>query len=123
VLLVSARSPKVFICEDDFLLAGALSDAVTQLGCTVAACVGNIDSALREAVNADCELAIVDLDLRGVMAYEVLDTLTQRGILYILASSANEDDIPVKYMHAPRVIKPYALESLRQAMRALAIID
>ncbi|MBB6249035.1 hypothetical protein [Rhodanobacter sp. A1T4] len=94
-----------------------------QLGFVVEACVGNIDSALRAAISSDSDVAIVDLDLRGAMAYEVIDTLTQRGIPYIVATGAAERNIPARYQHAPRVIKPYALESLRQAMTKIGAIS
>lgn len=120
---MSTVSPRVIICEDDFLLAEALADAVLQLGCEVEICVNNVEGALQAAATLNSHLAIVDLDLRGIKVYEVLDSLRQRGIPYILATSAAEHDIPPRFSHAPRVIKPYALATLRQAMKQIGIIE
>jgi len=117
------HTPSVLICEDDFLLADALRDAVVQLGCTVAYCVGDIESASLAAADVESEVAIVDLNLRGTMAYGVLDALDQRGVPFILATAAADRNIPEKYAGAPRIVKPYSLDALRQAMVEIGAIS
>jgi hypothetical protein len=60
-------------------------------------------------------VAVVDLDLQGVMAYPVLDELRQRGIPYVLATGTPQVDIPEAY-GAPVVCKPYSLHELGKAL-------
>jgi ActR/RegA family two-component response regulator len=117
--IVKTDTPRVIVCEDDFLLAGTLTDALTQLGCTVVACVGTVAGALRAVEAGSCEFAVVDIDLRGTPAHAVLDALVALGIPFIVATSAAIQDMPPRHAHCPLLAKPYALDALRDAMQAI----
>jgi DNA-binding response OmpR family regulator len=116
---VRADTPRVIVCEDDFLLAGALTDALTQLGCMVVACVGTVAGALRAVEAGGCEFAVVDINLRGTPAYAVLDALVACSTPFIVASSAAIRDMPARHAHCPLLTKPYSLDALRDAMVAI----
>jgi DNA-binding NarL/FixJ family response regulator len=110
-------SPRVIVFEDHSGLASALTDLLEErLGYDVAACAGCIEEAIRVAHVEHCDVAVVDLDLQGVMAYPALDELQRRGIPYVLATGAMPVDIPGRY-RAPLVHKPYSAHQLERAIR------
>jgi DNA-binding NarL/FixJ family response regulator len=110
-------APRAIIFEDHSGLAAALTDLlVGRLGYEVVACAGRIEDAIRVAHVERCDVAVVDLDLQGIMAYPALDELIRRGIPYVLATGAMPLDIPVRYF-APLVCKPYSAQQLEQAIR------
>lgn len=110
-------APRAIIFEDHSGLAAALTDLlVGRLGYEVVACAGCIEDAIRVAHVERCDVAVVDLDLQGIMAYPALDELIRRGIPYVLATGAMPLDIPARYF-APLVCKPYSAQQLEHAIR------
>ncbi|MDF4004197.1 response regulator [Luteibacter sahnii] len=113
----AAAAPRAIVLEDHAGLASALRDLLAErLGYDVAACAGCIEDAIRVAHVERFDVAVVDLDLQGVMAYPALDELKRRGIPYVLATGAVPVDIPTRY-RAPTVCKPYSAHQLERAIR------
>lgn len=110
---------QVLVIEDDYLLAEALVDTLTALGCTVTACASSLESATELVRETTCDLAIVDIDLRGVPAFPVLALLRDRGIGFVIASATELADLPAEYAHDRVVSKPYDTRELHAAMNAL----
>jgi DNA-binding response OmpR family regulator len=113
---MNGKAMRVMVFEDDFLLAGTLTDVLTRLGCEVGTCVGSFEEAMEAATTGTCDLVVVDLELRGVMAYPILERLEARGIPFILATSTARHDIPRCYDDVPSVSKPYDIGELRVAI-------
>ncbi|KAG9586868.1 hypothetical protein KCV01_g13261, partial [Aureobasidium melanogenum] len=112
----TSATPRAIVFEDHAGLSSALADLLHErLGYHVAASAGCIEDALRVAHVERCDVAVVDLDLQGVMAYPALDELQRRGIPYVLATGAVPRDIPSRY-HAPFVCKPYSAKQLADAI-------
>lgn len=109
-------SPRAIVFEDHSGLASALADLLAErLGYHVAACVDTVDDAVRAAHGEPCDVAVVDLELQGGMAYPALDELKRRGIPYVLATGSLLVDIPPRY-RAPLVLKPYSATALEMAI-------
>jgi DNA-binding response OmpR family regulator len=107
---------RAVVIEDNIILAAALKDLLSNLGYQVTACTGSYEGALIAARDADCDFAVVDLNLGGVMAFPVLDALALRGVGYVLTTSFRPRDIPARYRAAPTVAKPYGLKELLEAV-------
>lgn len=107
---------QVLVIEDDYLLAEALVDSLTKLGCTVTACASSLEHAMQLAQETTCDLAIVDVDLRGMTAFPVLERLRDRGISFVIASATELEDLPPEFADACVVSKPYDTRELRSAM-------
>ena len=110
----------VLVVEDDYLLAETLVDALSKLGCSVAACASNFDQAMLLAADEHCDVALVDIDLRGVMAYPILDVLHERGVGFVIASGTELSDLPPHLSHAPIISKPYDTQELYSALKGFA---
>ncbi len=114
-----ANPLRVVVFEDDFLLAEALADALTRLGCDLIHCCGSFREAMRVIDKADFDLAIVDLDLQGFDASPILDRLADCNISVLLATASNEEFVPERFAQTPRLTKPYDHQQLKKAIEQL----
>lgn len=117
--VVMKNSLRAIVIEDDFLLADMLADVLLKLGCEVLGCASNVGDGVQLAGESLCDFAIVDLDLKGIMAVPILDRLRDRGVPFLVATGAFAEDIPPPYLDAPRLSKPY---DLREMQRALGLL-
>ncbi|MGK2284590.1 response regulator [Pedomonas sp. V897] len=112
---------RVFIAEDETLVAIFLEDLLEELGCTVAGCAGHVNRALALVDSLPLDMAIVDINLAGESAYPVAEALKQRGIPFIFATGYGEDSITPEWQDRPVLHKPYQIADLQHAMeQALA---
>lgn len=114
-----AKRCRVAIFEDDFLLAEALSDALVHLSYEPVHCCGELHEALLIAATADFDLAIVDLDLRGVDAVPLLERLLGANIPTLVATSADNRNVPGRFAQLPRLSKPYNLTQLEKTIEPM----
>ena len=110
---------RALVIEDDFLLAEMLADALVKLGCKVLGSAVSVEDGVRLAGEIMCDFAIVDLDLRGEMAFPIFDRLHARGIPCLMATGAFPVDIPEPYRATMRLSKPYDLRELHRALGLL----
>lgn len=97
---------RILIVEDEFYLADDLASALKQQRAEVLGPFGTLDQA-REAVSAggfDC--AIVDMNLRGDMAFPIADQLREAGIPFLIATGYNSAALPSRFADVPVVEKP-----------------
>lgn len=104
---------RAIFVEDDFLLAETLREGLESIGCAVLAQASNLRDGLQLAKSNEFDFAVVDIDLKGEMAFPLLDALDDRGIPFVIATGALLEDIPARHADAPRLPKPYDLQELR----------
>lgn len=108
---------RVFILEDEPIIAMTLEDMLEELGCTLAGSAGSIDEGTRLAHSVDADVAILDVNVNGERSEAVAAILKGRAIPYLFAtgygaSAAGEGE------NAPVVSKPYDMKALERAMIA-----
>ncbi|HEY4143511.1 response regulator [Pinirhizobacter sp.] len=108
---------RALIIEDNFLLVEALIDTLDILGYDVAATAASVEQAIDAAHRVQCELALVDLDLRGKNAWPVVDILRRRGIRIIMTTATGACDMPLGF-RGTLVEKPFDIGMLRRAIDA-----
>ncbi|MBB3227969.1 DNA-binding response OmpR family regulator [Luteibacter sp. Sphag1AF] len=118
---MDVNMPRVLVFEDNLLLAGTLEDVLARLGCRVVASAASVDRAMASVRDTPCDFAVVDLDLQGCMAWPVLDSLSSRGIAYIVTTCARPADIPPEYVDSLTVSKPYDMQQLSRAVDAVRL--
>lgn len=111
-------TPVAIVVEDDFFLCEALVDCLGKLGFEVGASASNVATGIHAVQTVRFDFALVDLDLKGEMAFPVLDALLTCGARFALATGAFEEDIPSRYLAVPRIIKPYDLNNLKAVIGA-----
>lgn len=93
-----------------------LEDIVDLLGYELAGVVGNVPDAIRKVEEAQIDLAVLDIHLRGEECWPVADRLADRGIPFVLASGGSLAPPPARHAGAASVSKPFALDSLEKVL-------
>jgi CheY-like chemotaxis protein len=68
--------------------------------------VGSVEEAFDILTGGELDCAILDMNLRGDMAYPVADRLAEAGIPFVIATGYNSASLPERFSEAPRVEKP-----------------
>ncbi|MBK8210374.1 MAG: response regulator [Rhodospirillales bacterium] len=98
---------RVLVVEDEYMVAADIARALEDDGANVAGPAGSIQEAL-ELIAAESRIdgAVLDINLRGQLAYPIADALRARGVPFIFATGYDARIIPEAYADAPRVEKP-----------------
>jgi CheY-like chemotaxis protein len=120
--LIRAAMPlttiRVLLVEDEVMIRMMVADMVEELGHAVAAEAGDVGSAAELAQTGLFDVAILDVNLNGKMSFPVADIIMKRGIPLIFASGYALSNIPAAFDSAPKLQKPYQIETLGKAIAA-----
>ena len=115
--LSSVRGRRVLVVEDEYMLAEDLREELERQGALVMGPVASVADALELLRSGPApDMAILDINLGGEMAYPVADALRARDIPFIFATGYNAGAIPKAYSDVPRAEKPV---EVRQATTKL----
>ena len=98
--------PRVFIAEDEFLLAYVLEEDLRANGYAVVGPFTRLQDACEAAARESFDLAVLDINMNGEMAYPIADTLIARGIPFIFLSGYGRLTLPERLKGVPCVPKP-----------------
>ena len=84
--LSELKGVRVLVVEDAWHVAKALKSALSEVGMDVAGPTSTLADAERLATEQKPEVALVDLNLKGEMAYGLIDLLHDRGVRVIVVS-------------------------------------
>jgi len=77
---------RVLVVEDTWLVAKAMKTALEGMGMMVAGPTANAADAERLVAEEKPDLAVVDVNLKGEMAYDLIDWMHDRGIRVVVVS-------------------------------------
>ncbi|APP74962.1 response regulator [Xanthomonas vesicatoria] len=110
---------RVLLVEDESLVAMLLEDCLTELGYEVAATVGDVDTALEVVQQGNLDLAVLDVNLGGVLSFPIAEELDTRGVPYIFVTGYAQGGIPEKFRHRHGLQKPFQFRDLKEALSVL----
>lgn len=114
-VVTSLRDKKILLVEDEALIAAMAADMLANLGATVVGPAGSLSGALALATSADCDAAVLDVNLRGERVDPVAAVLGKRGIPVLFATGygagANLGHLTID--------KPYTQDKLAQGLVAV----
>lgn len=108
---------RVFLVEDEALVAMMLEDMLVDLGCEIAATASSVVDAVSSAPEVRADLAILDLNLNGRSSLPVADILGRRNIPVIFSSGYNLIDTGQMPAAATMLVKPFETAELARAIR------
>ena len=112
----SLRGVRVLLVEDGWQVADALQISLEKMGMVVVGPVATTAEAQRLAAEHNPELAVVDINLNGEMAYGLLDWLRGRGTRLIVMSGY--EDLPKSLAKFAAILrKPFTPEALSTALQ------
>jgi DNA-binding response OmpR family regulator len=109
--LSSLQGLRVLVVEDGWQVADALKLSLEQRGMVVAGPVATPREAQCLATECHPDLAVVDVNLKGEMAYELMDWLHDRGIQVVVISGY--EDLPGSLGKFAAILhKPFTVTTL-----------
>jgi len=112
---------KVLVVEDSALLAMLLEDVLEELGWEVVGPATRVAAACELARHAEFEVALLDVNLNGEMAWDVADLLKHRGVPFAFSTGYDGATVmPPQFADTPVIAKPYALKEVGRKLRELA---
>jgi CheY-like chemotaxis protein len=111
---ISAK--RVLVVEDEYLVAMDVSAYLEAAGAHVVGPASSVHAALEALEGAELDGAILDLNLRGEMAYPVADALTARGIPFVFTTGYGARTVPARFADVKRCEKPTTPEAISRAL-------
>jgi DNA-binding NtrC family response regulator len=106
----------VLVVEDGWQVADTLKLLLDQMGMITVGPAATPEDARRLAIQCPLELAIVDVNLKGEMAYELMDWLHDRGTPVIVISGYH--DLPAQLKRYSAILyKPFTPDALLTTVR------
>ena len=107
---------RVLVVEDGWQVADALRSSLEKLGMHVVGPVATTGAARGLAAEYNPDLALVDVNLKGEMAYPLMDWLHDRGARIIVISGYG--DLPRSLERFAAILhKPFTATALQATLR------
>jgi CheY-like chemotaxis protein len=116
---MTASGVRVFLIEDEVLIALLLEDMVLALGYEVVVGAATLDEAIAAARIGDFDLALLDLNLGGKLTYPVADILKARRVPFAFVTGYGSAGVPAAYTDVPVLEKPFRQEDLKTMIAQL----
>jgi DNA-binding response OmpR family regulator len=110
---------KVLIVEDEPLVALQIEDILREAGFEIAGCVGSLDKAFAVLNNDDCDIAVLDANLRGDSVAPIAIVLQRRRKPFLFVSGYERVYLPEAFLDAPLLSKPFEPGELITTVRQL----
>lgn len=110
---------RILIAEDEFLVSVLLEQDMTEAGYRVIGPYTRFSEAMNGVRQGGFELALLDINMNGHMAYPLADALLAQGVPFIFLSGYGAQDMPERFRACPRISKPYNLSVLLREIARL----
>lgn len=108
---------RFLVVEDEYFLAEDIAQGLKAAGVEVVGPVGEIDDALDLIEDTEqLDGAVLDLNLRGEMAFPVADALQERNVPFIFATGYDQAAIPERFSGVIRCEKPVKADKIVQVL-------
>lgn len=98
---------RILIVEDEYYLADDLAKTLEREGAKVIGPAASLEEADALIAASEVDCAILDINLRGEMAFPVADRLESEGIPFVVASGYTSAAIPARFGQFRRIEKPF----------------
>jgi two-component SAPR family response regulator len=106
----------VLLVEDEYLVAMDMSAFLEAAGAHVVGPASNVSAALAAVECTKLDGAILDVNLRGELAYPVADALLGRGIPFVFTTGYDARTVPARFAEVKRCEKPTTPEEISRAL-------
>jgi PAS domain S-box-containing protein len=98
---------RVIVIEDEPLVAMDLESSLTAAGCDIVGTAGTLTEAKALCAGAECDAALVDVNLSGQPVAELAAALTKRNIPFAFVTGYGRDALPQGFRDAVVLAKPF----------------
>jgi CheY-like chemotaxis protein len=103
---------RILVVDDEAMIRMLLVYMLSELGYTIAAEAARVEEALEAALNADFDVAILDVNLQGQTISPVAEAIAERGRPFVFATGYNEYGLPEGFRDRPMLRKPFQMDGL-----------
>ena len=114
-----ASTLRILVIEDHHPLGRFITGALETAGWAVVGPIAEHAEALDAARRLPIDLALMDRMLQGEDALAIADVLAERAIPCLLMSGYPRSTLPERFRDGPFLEKPFNMETLREAVRAV----
>jgi len=119
-LAIDAPRPRIFIAEDNYLMAEEVGEFVRGCGYAVAGAAASVETGLAMIAKDAIDGAVLDIDLGGTPSFPMCRALIAKGVPFLFLSAYGENTVvPEEFSAAPHLTKPFAPSLLESALRGL----
>lgn len=110
---------RVFVVEDEALVALNLEDMLADLGCTVLGPAMRVERA-RSMIEAgiEADVAILDVNVAGEQVFPIAQMLVDGGVPIVFATGYDREGLPIDWHRQTILQKPYTLNDVSRSLRA-----
>lgn len=114
------RQRRILVVEDEMMIAMLIEDMVTDLGHQVVGPAMTLDEALKLAVTAEIDCAILDMNLgHGNFSTPVATVLSERGIPFMFATGYGSAVLDQTFQNTPILRKPFPMDALARTLASV----
>jgi PAS domain S-box-containing protein len=99
---------RMIVIEDEPLVAMDLESCLTTAGCEIVGTAGTVREAKALCAEAECDAALIDVNLAGRPVDELAAMLTKRNIPFAFVTGYGREALPQGFRDALMVAKPFA---------------
>lgn len=110
---------RVLVVEDEAIISFLLEDMLGELGATDVRHAANVRGALAFLDDHTPHLAVLDVNLGGERVYPVAEALEAKGIPFVFTTGYGKSGIDPRWSARPVVQKPFNVEGMTAALRAM----
>ena len=108
----------ILVVEDEYLLADEVVTGLKSYGANILGPCPSQQAALDLLDQADrIDGALLDINLRGVQAFDLADALQLRGIPMVFATGYEPTMLPARFASVPRCVKPLRMNAIARALK------
>jgi DNA-binding LytR/AlgR family response regulator len=108
---------RVFIVEDESLLALLLEDMLADLGCTIVGTASTVAAAVDAIPKVNAGAAVLDIKLGDQKSFAVAEVLAAHGVPFVFATGYDDGHIEDPWRDRPVLQKPFAQSQLADMLR------
>ena len=109
------KGSTVLILEDEPIIGLALEDMLARDGASVLH-ASRIEEAQEMLSTERVDSAVLDVNVHGILSYDVASLLAEREIPFIFATGYGDRSHPPEFSAVPTVAKPYSAKDIRKAL-------
>jgi CheY-like chemotaxis protein len=110
---------RILVAEDEFLVYLALGEDLRGAGYAVVGPCASLAETEKAVAREQIDLALLDINMGGEMAWPAADALIAKNIPLIFLSGYGEAALPERYRPLPRVAKPFDPQMLIREIRRI----
>lgn len=114
----SLQGARVLVLEDEFFIADDLARALREKGAEPVGPVSTVKEAEVIVAEGRLDAAILDLNLHGEMASDLVGRLLVAKVSCLIVSGYAEDALPQSVSYVPRLEKPVSPASVIECLAA-----